>query len=63
MVRRSSREVTFENWESFVQCSGGPCDGPGTKLGDRGCVKVTDSVFAFKEFCGTEETFQAKRVT
>lgn len=63
MVRRSRGEVTFENRESFVQYSGGPCDGPGTKLGDRGCAKVTDSVLAFKEFRGTEETFQAERVT
>ena len=63
VVRRSSREVTFENWESFIQYSGGPCYGPGTRLGHRGCAKMTDMVFAFKEFHGMEGTFQAKRAT
>lgn len=63
MVRRSRGEVTLEILESFIQYSVGPCYVPGTRLGDTGCAKMTDTVFAFEELHGMEGMLQAERAT
>ena len=63
MVRRSREEVTLEILESFIQYSVGLCYMPGTRPGDTGCAKITDTVFAFKELHGMEGTFQGESAT